>query len=115
MGLYREIVLGLAGMLALAWMAGCAGRGAPDETTFAYKDLPVARDSAAAGEGHTVTFAGNPLELEGPGIQVGEQLRDVLVAKGDLSLTNIADTRGQVRIISVVPSLDTKVCEQQTH
>ena len=30
---------------------------------------------------------------------------------------NIADTagKGKVRIISVVPSLDTKVCEQQTH
>ena len=49
------------------------------------------------------------------GIKVGDQLRDVKVAKGDLSLVNIAETKGKVRIISVVPSLDTKVCEQQTH
>ncbi|MDH4329693.1 MAG: peroxiredoxin, partial [Nitrospira sp.] len=35
----------------------------------------------------------------------------------DLSLVNIAHTKGEgkVRIISVVPSLDTPVCEQQTH
>ena len=28
---------------------------------------------------------------------------------------NLAETRGQVRIVSIVPSVDTKVCEQQTH
>ena len=39
------------------------------------------------------------------------------VAQTDLSLSNITETKGKgkVRIISVVPSLDTKVCEQQTH
>jgi thiol peroxidase len=39
------------------------------------------------------------------------------VAQNDLSLVNIAQTKGtgKVRIISVVPSLDTPVCEQQTH
>ena len=46
---------------------------------------------------------------------LGDRLRDVQVAQADLSLTNIAATQGKVRIISVVPSLDTKVCEQQTH
>src|SRR5262245_56379349 len=81
---------------------------------FMYKNLPVAVESATAGEGHTVTFKGAPLALEGPGIKVGDTLRDVNVAKNDLSLLNIADTKGKVRIISVVPSLDTKVCEQQT-
>jgi thiol peroxidase len=82
---------------------------------FTYKDLPVAKGSAQAGDGSNVTFKGSPLALAGPGIKVGDRLRDVQVAKGDLSLTNIADTKGKVRIISIVPSLDTKVCEQQTH
>ncbi len=90
-------------------LTGSAGCG------FTYKNLPVASESAMAGEGHTVTFKGAPLALEGPGIKVGDSLRDVKVAKNDLSLLNIADTKGKVRIISVVPSLDTKVCEQQTH
>jgi thiol peroxidase len=80
-----------------------------------YKNLPVASGSATAGEGNNVTMGGAPKALEGTGIKVGDPLRDVKVAKGDLSLVNIAETKGKVRIISVVPSLDTKVCEQQTH
>jgi thiol peroxidase len=62
-----------------------------------------------------VTYKGTPLALEGRGVKVGDTLPDVQVAKGDLTLVNIADTKGTVRIISIVPSLDTKVCEQQTH
>ncbi len=83
---------------------------------FAYDDrIPVAKGSVAAGEGNTVTFQGKPLALAGTGIKVGDRLRDVQVAQADLSLTNLAATTGKVRIISIVPSLDTKVCEQQTH
>lgn len=96
-------------------LAGCAGMGSQAETAFMYKNLPVATGSAEPGEGHTVTFKGTPLSLAGPGIKVGDALRDVKVAKGDLSLLNIADTKGKVRILNIVPSLDTTVCEQQTH
>ncbi len=95
--------------------AGCAGMGSQADTGFMYKNLPVATSSAEPGQGHTVTFKGTPLTLVGSGIKVGETLRDVKVAKGDLSLVNLADTKGTVRIINVVPSLDTPVCEQQTH
>ncbi len=115
MKLSRQTILGIAGILILAYVVGCAGRTPSGEIAFVYKDLPVASGSAAAGEGHAVIFAGSPLKLEGTGIEVGDRLRDVQVTKEDLSLINIADTRGQVRIISVVPSLDTTVCEQQTH
>ena len=105
-----------AGVAALIAMPGCEYLGGTTaEKGFMYKDLPVASGSATAGDGNSVTFKGSPLALEGPGIKVGDQLRDVKVAKGDLSLVNIADTKGTVRIISVVPSLDTTVCEQQTH
>lgn len=96
-------------------LSGCAGMGTQADTGFMYKNLPVATGSAEPGEGHTVMFKGVPLALTGPGIKVGETLRDVKVAKGDLSLVNLADTRGRVRIINIVPSLDTPVCEQQTH
>jgi thiol peroxidase len=89
--------------------------GSASDTGFAYQNFPVARTTASAGDGHTVTFKGTPLALEGRGVKVGDTLPDVQVAKGDLSLMNIADTKGSVRIISIVPSLDTKVCEQQTH
>ena len=70
-----------------------------------------------AGEGHTVLFKGSPLALSGTGIKVGDPLREVQLTQTDLSLIPITDTKGKgkVRIISVVPSLDTPVCEQQTH
>ncbi|MGH7232077.1 MAG: thiol peroxidase [Nitrospiraceae bacterium] len=109
---YRNIL-----MTGLALMActGCASLGLSGDTTFMYKNIPVAEGSAVAGEGHAVTFKGSPMALAGDGIKVGDALRDVKVAKNDLSLVNIAETKGKIRIISVVPSLDTKVCEQQTH
>lgn len=109
-GLLSAIVFSLA-------VAGCAGMGKSADTGFMYKNLAVADGSATAGEGHSILFKGSPLMLSGNGIKVGDQLRDVKVAQTDLSLINIAHTKGEgkVRIISVVPSLDTKVCEQQTH
>jgi thiol peroxidase len=102
----------LASLLGLAACAEFPGSGGDG---FTYKDLPVAKTSAAAGDGHSVTFRGVPSPLAGREIKTGDTLRDVQVAKSDLSLLNIADTKGAVRIISVVPSLDTAVCEQQTH
>ncbi len=98
-------------------LGGCAGMGKSAESGFMYKDLPVAQGSAVAGDGHTVTLKGSPLELSGPGIAVGEKLHPINVTKTDLALVPITGTsgKGKVRIISVVPSLDTKVCEQQTH
>ena len=100
--------------IGLVMTAGCASTGGSD-MGFSYKNLPVATGSATAGDGHTVTFKGTPLALEGDGVKVGDQLRDAQVAKNDLSPVNIAETKGKVRIISIVPSLDTPVCEQQTH
>jgi thiol peroxidase len=96
-------------------LAGCQTMGAG--ASFSYKTMQVADGSAVAGEGNKVLFKGNPLTLAGNGIKVGDALRDVNVAQNDLSLVNIAQTKGtgKVRIISVVPSLDTPVCEQQTH
>lgn len=98
-------------------VAGCQTTGGSPGSAFSYKSMPVADGSAAAGEGNKVLFKGNPLTLTGNGVKVGDPLRDVKVAQNDLSLVNIAETKGagKVRIISVVPSLDTPVCEQQTH
>jgi thiol peroxidase len=108
----RLLTLQMIGLLAAS---GCAGSGSG--SVFTYKNLPVAEGTVQAGEGHTVLFKGAPVVLTGTGIKTGDRLRDVKVVQTDLSLVNIAETKGKgkVRIISVVPSLDTKVCEQQTH
>jgi thiol peroxidase len=85
------------------------------EQGFSYKEIPVARTTASTGEGATIQFRGSPLPLSGKEVQAGETLRAAPLAKGDLSLVNVQNTKGNVRILSIVPSLDTKVCEQQTH
>lgn len=108
--------IGLGLSLSLG-IAGCAGMGTPASTGFLYKSISVADGSAVTGEGNNVLFKGSPLGLSGTAIKAGDALRDVKVTQNDLSLINIAQTKGagKVRIISVVPSLDTPVCEQQTH
>jgi thioredoxin-dependent peroxiredoxin len=94
---------------ALFGLAGCTGN------SFTYKDFPVSKDSAATGAGNTVAFRGSPLKLEGKPIKVGDTLRDAKLAADDLKLVSLTEGKGKVRIVSIVPSLDTKVCEQQTH
>ncbi len=98
-------------------LVGCQTMGGSTGAGFSYKNMPVANGTTVAGEGNKVLFKGDPLTLTGNGVKVGDALRDVKVAQNDLSLVNIAQTKGagKVRIISVVPSLDTPVCEQQTH
>ncbi len=94
---------------ALLVLTGCGASG------YMYKDLPISKTSATAGAGNTVTFKGTPLNLEGTAIKVGDTLRDAKLAGSDLKLVSLTDGKGKVRIVNLVPSLDTKVCEQQTH
>ena len=115
MFLTRAYILIVIALIVPFCVSGCAGAG--HESAFLYKNLTIAEGSATAGDGHNILFKGNPLALSGNGIKVGDQLRNVNLTQTDLSLINLAETggKGKVRVISVVPSLDTKVCEQQTH
>lgn len=61
-----------------------------------------------------ITFKGGPLTLVGPEITVGQKAPDFQLLGNDLSTVSLADSNGKVRLISVVPSLDTPVCDQQT-
>ena len=98
-------------------LTGCGSMGGSTGDGYLYKNITIAGGSTMAGEGHTVLFKGSPLALSGTGIKVGDPLREVQLTQTDLSPIPITDTKGKgkVRIISVVPSLDTPVCEQQTH
>jgi len=60
------------------------------------------------------TLRGNPLTLVGPELKPGDAAPDFSLVDGSLKPVTLADTGGQVRIISVVPSLDTPVCDAQT-
>jgi thioredoxin-dependent peroxiredoxin len=112
----HRILIGATLCMALGF-AGCASTGSSGGTGFLYKNIAVADGSVTAGEGQKVLFKGSPLVLSGTGIKVGDPLREVQLTRTDLSPVGITDTKGKgkVRIISVVPSLDTPVCEQQTH
>lgn len=61
-----------------------------------------------------VTFKGSPLTLLGPEVTVGSKAPDFEVLAQDLSPVTLQSSQGKVRLISVVPSLDTPVCDAQT-
>ncbi|MFD1991109.1 thiol peroxidase [Paenibacillus nicotianae] len=60
------------------------------------------------------TFKGNPITLIGPELKVGDQAPDFNLSKNLLEQSTLSDYEGKVKLISVVPSLDTGVCDAQT-
>lgn len=61
-----------------------------------------------------VTFKGKPLTLVGPEIAVGQRAPDFKVLDIDMNEVMLSQTRGKIRLLSVVHSLDTPVCDLQT-
>lgn len=61
-----------------------------------------------------VTFKGNQITLLGNEVKVGEKAPNFSVLANDLSPVTLESSKGSVRLISVVPSLDTGVCDAQT-
>ena len=63
-----------------------------------------------------VTFKGTPMTLVGEAIQAGQAAPDFTCHKfeGGLKTISLADLKGKPTLISVVPSLDTGVCQKQT-
>ena len=57
---------------------------------------------------------GNPLALEGPELKAGDVAPDFEAVDDTLQKITLAKTGAGVRIFSVVPSLDTPVCDAQT-
>ena len=77
--------------------------------------IAVAKGNNKPGDGNSVTFQGNALPLMGTGIEVGKPLPAAMLTNSSLGPVNLADTSGKVKIINIVPSVDTKTCEEQTH
>jgi thiol peroxidase len=61
-----------------------------------------------------VTLQGNAVTLLGPELKVGVKAPDFTLLKNDMSPASLADYKGKVIVLSVVPSLDTPVCDTQT-
>lgn len=108
----RVVLLLAATLLAATLLAACAST---KPTNQVQADMPVAKESAKAGAGNSVTLKGNALPLAGAAIEVGQPLPAAIVSTTDLKPFNLAESSGKVRVISVVPSLDTPTCDAQTH
>jgi len=61
-----------------------------------------------------VTMRGNPLTLLGPEIKAGQKAPDFHSMDKGLAPIGLDKFKGKVKIISVVPSIDTPVCDAQT-
>ena len=82
---------------------------------FLFKEIPLDKASARAGEGQTVTMGDHQIALLGQEIKVGDTLRAATLRDPSMQVVAIAGRSGRVRILSVVPALNTPTCEQQTH
>ena len=60
------------------------------------------------------TFANNPVTLLGTKVNVGDKASDFTCLDAELKPVKLSDYDGKKKLISVVPSIDTGVCELQT-
>lgn len=73
-------------------------------------------DSESVLPGTQVAKKGEKFALIGDGINVGQRLPETsLVDMKTMQEIDLNEYRGNVLLLSIVPSIDTKVCEAQTH
>jgi len=60
------------------------------------------------------TLQGTPMTLIGPELKAGDKAPDFEAINSNLQPMNLAKTGHAVRVFSVIPSLDTPVCDAQT-
>jgi thiol peroxidase len=61
-----------------------------------------------------ITIEGRPFTVVGPELKAGDRAPDFSVVDSANKPVQFADTARRVRIFSVIPSLDTPVCDAQT-
>lgn len=98
----RPIYLILSSMLFLAGCAGTAPR--------------IAVNYRSIEPGGIVWLGHQRYQLLGYPLKLGDQLPDtLLVDASNLKDVRLSAFKGKVLLVSIVPSIDTKVCERQTH
>ena len=61
-----------------------------------------------------ITLHGNPVTVRGKQLAVGDAAPEFSLLDNDLNPVSLRDFGYQVKLISIVPSLDTGVCDHQT-
>lgn len=59
-------------------------------------------------------FAGNEIKTIGKRLVAGQKAPDFTLVNKDLSSKTLADFEGKIKVFTVVPSVDTGVCDAQT-
>ncbi len=102
----RSIFVRLITVCILFLLTGCASQLA--------NRISVDRESSTPGG--MVTLKGKQLQLIGTPLKVGDPLpATLLIDAFTMTKIDLSQLKGKVLIVSLVPSLDTKVCEAQTH
>lgn len=74
--------------------------------------LFVALLGFGGGVGEQSLWAG---ERDQPTVKVGDRLPDVPLTGSNGKPVRLTETKGRVKLISIVPQLNTPVCDEQTH
>jgi thiol peroxidase len=118
-GVRRQALL----LLALSAVAACSKASTSESDVVSFLKSRPAESRAelvAKAEGRVertdvIRRGDAPLTLVGPTLDVGDPMPDVTLVDGKLEPVKLAALRGKVIVLSVVPSIDTRVCEAQTH
>ena len=62
-----------------------------------------------------VTFKGGPLTLIGGEVRPGDKAPDFICQGNDMAAVSLGAFRGKTLVLVSVPSLDTAVCDRETH
>ena len=112
----------MKGVLLIALLAACQreiGEGdvvtylrakpAADRERLVRQAMPLAENTKLVRRGDA------PLTVLGDTLDVGDPLPEVALFDAKLGKIDLAAYRGKLVVFSVVPSIDTRVCEIQTH
>lgn len=91
--------------LFISGLTGCALRAVPE--------IPTSGESVAPAT--TVTRGGAPQKLLGAPASVGGVLPKLELTDRTMRPRTLDEWKGRTLLLSVTPSLDTQVCERQTH
>jgi thiol peroxidase len=76
----------------------------------------IPMEQASSQPGGTVTRGGAQVKLLGTAVSLGQPLPSgKLVDAMTMKEVDLSSEKGSVLFLSIVPSIDTKVCEEQTH
>jgi thioredoxin-dependent peroxiredoxin len=104
----------LAVLLVSAW--ACSHATSESDVVSYLKAHPdvVAKAQGRTTDATTIRHGDKPLTLIVPTLDVGATAPDVTVVDGNLAPVKLSALKGKTVVLSVVPSIDTRVCENQT-